>query len=191
VDSWETEAKMLTHVADARAAGDATVVAGAQDDVKGVAPLKLSQRILPPGEAVANIGGELDIATAEVAVRYVRHLIDRHRGPVIVDLTALSFCDARGLDALLRMAGYAEQAGCPFRVASPSRSLVRVMRITGLDRRFLAPPATRRPIPEDPAGRSMADALRVYARLSDVLRDELGVSPCATSQAVYDDLLRA
>jgi hypothetical protein len=60
VDSWETETKMLTHVADARAAGDATVVAGAQDDVKGV-------------------------ATAEVAVRYVRHLIDRHRGPVIVD----------------------------------------------------------------------------------------------------------
>jgi hypothetical protein len=56
---------MLTHVADARAAGDATVVAGAQDDVKGV-------------------------ATAEVAVRYVRHLIDRHRGPVIVDLTALT-----------------------------------------------------------------------------------------------------
>jgi SARP family transcriptional regulator, regulator of embCAB operon len=38
---------------------------------------------------------------------------------------------------------------------------------------------------------NVAEALRVYARLSDILRDELGVSPCATSQAVYGDLLRA
>jgi anti-anti-sigma regulatory factor len=36
------------------------------------------------------------------------------------------------------MAGYAKQKGCPFRVASPSPSLVKIMRITGLDRRFLA-----------------------------------------------------
>jgi anti-anti-sigma regulatory factor len=35
------------------------------------------------------------------------------------------------------MAGYAERAGCPFRLASPSPSLVRIMRITGLDARFL------------------------------------------------------
>ena len=61
----------------------------------------------------------------------------RHRGPVIVDLAALVFCDARGLAALVRMAGYAEQKSCPFQLASPSPSLVKIMRITGLDRRFL------------------------------------------------------
>ena len=99
-----------------------------------------------------DIGGELDIATAEGAVSYVRHVIDRHRGPVIVDLAALGFCDARGLDALLRMAGYAEHAGCPFRLASPSPSLVKIMRITGLDHRFLAPQAAARPIPDDALG---------------------------------------
>ena len=65
-------------------------------------------------------------------------VIDRYLGPVIVDLTALAFCDARGLAALVRMAGYAKQKGCPFGVASPSPSLVKIMRITGLDRRFLA-----------------------------------------------------
>jgi anti-sigma B factor antagonist len=102
---------------------------------------------LPSGGAVAHIGGELDIATAEVAVRYVRHVIDCHRGPVIVDLTALGFCDARGLNALVRMAGYAEQAGCLFRLASPSRSLAKVIRITGLARRFLAPPGDWPPDP--------------------------------------------
>ena len=55
-----------------------------------------------------------------------------------MDLTALVFCDARGLAALVRMAGHAKQKGRPFRVASPSPSLVKIMRITGLDRTFLA-----------------------------------------------------
>ena len=110
----------------------------AQDDPQETAPLELSHRICPTGEAVVDFGGELDFATAEAAVSYVRDVIDRHRGPVMVDLTALAFCDARGLAALVRMAGYAEQKGCPFRLASPSPSLVKIMRITGLDRRFLA-----------------------------------------------------
>ncbi len=57
---------------------------------------------------------------------------------MIVDLTALAFCDARGLVALVRMAGYAEHRGCSFRLASPSPLLVKITRITGLDRRFLA-----------------------------------------------------
>ncbi len=38
---------------------------------------------------------------------------------------------------------------------------------------------------------NVAEALRVYTELNDTLRDELGVSPCATSQAVYDQLLRS
>ncbi len=38
---------------------------------------------------------------------------------------------------------------------------------------------------------NVAEALSVYADLREVLRDELGVSPCATTQAVYDHLLRA
>jgi SARP family transcriptional regulator, regulator of embCAB operon len=36
---------------------------------------------------------------------------------------------------------------------------------------------------------NVAEALRVYTNLCDVLRDELGVSPCAATQAVYDQLL--
>ena len=36
-----------------------------------------------------------------------------------------------------------------------------------------------------------AEALRVYAELSGVLREELGASPCAATQAVHEELLRA
>jgi anti-anti-sigma factor len=105
------------------------------------ASLELSRRILPTGEAVAGIGGELDIATADTAVKYVTQVIDHHHGPVIVDLTALRFCDARGLSALLQIALYAEQGEHKFRVASPSPSLVKLLRITALDRKLLG--ATR------------------------------------------------
>jgi len=118
-----TAATMFTRMADARVEEQ----------------LELSHRILPTGEAVAAIGGELDFATAEMAVRYVSRLMVFHHGPVIVDLATLGFCDAQGLSALVRMAGYAERAGRPFRLVSPSPSVIKIMRITGLDRRFLVP----------------------------------------------------
>lgn len=131
---------VLTQVANARPE-EAVVVAGPPDDLQRPAALRLSHRILPTGEATANIAGELDMATAEAAVRYVRRVIDRHGGPLIVDLAGLAFCDAQGLSALLRIATYAERAGSPFRLASPRPSLVKIMQITGLDRKFLLPPS--------------------------------------------------
>jgi anti-anti-sigma factor len=114
------------------------VIGTAHGDQQRTVPLELSHRISLAGEAIVDLAGELDIASAEVAVSYVRDVIDRHGRPVIADLTALAFCDARGLAALVRMAGYAEQRGCTFQLTSPSLSLVKIMRITGLDRRFLA-----------------------------------------------------
>jgi anti-anti-sigma factor len=129
-------AGMLRCVAAARAVED--IVVPAQQGPESAAPMDLSYRICLTGETVVDFGGELDILSAEVAVSYVRDVIDRHHGPVTVNLTALAFCDAKGLAALVRMARYAEQQGRPFRLASPSPSLVKIMRITGLDRRFLA-----------------------------------------------------
>ena len=132
---------MLTCVAQERAVRE--VVVAAQDDPRETTPLELSHRNCPTGEPVVDLDGELDIASAEAAVCYVKDVIDRHPGPVIVDLAALVFCDARGLAALVRMAGYAEQKSCVFRLASARPSLVKIMRITGLDRRSLTPPSVR------------------------------------------------
>lgn len=125
---------MLTCVAQARAVGEA--VMAAEDDLQGTAPLELSHRICLTGEVVVDFSGDLDCTTAEAAVSYVSDLIDRHCGPMIADVTALAFCDARGLAALARMAGYAEQKGCPFRLASPRPLLVKIMRITALDQKL-------------------------------------------------------
>jgi anti-anti-sigma factor len=101
-------------------------------------PLELSHRILQTGEAAVEIGGELDLDTADLAFTYVQQIINRHRGPVIVSLAEVSFCDARGLRALVRMANCADQANRPFRVTSPSPRLTKLMRMTDLETKFLA-----------------------------------------------------
>ena len=141
---------MLTDSAEATAAED--IVMAVQDGLERTTPLALSHRIRPTGEAVVELTGDLDIATAELAVSYVTDIIGRHRKPLIVDLSALDFCDAKGLAAFVRMAGYAEQKDRPFQLASPRPSLIKIMRITGLDRRFSTaqiPPLRQLPLPSD------------------------------------------
>jgi anti-anti-sigma factor len=127
---------MLTHIIDSEPE-QTIIVADGQHDRRTAASLELSHQILPTGEAVATIGGELDIATADTAVKYFTQVIDRHHGPVIADLTTLRFCDARGLSALLRIAQHAAQSGQKFTLASPSPSLVKLLHITALDRKLL------------------------------------------------------
>lgn len=87
--------------------------------------------------AVVAIRGDLDAATADLAVRYVSEILDRHDGPVSADLSGLVFCDACGVGALIRIAAHAEQAGHRLQLARPSRAVIRIMRITGLEERLL------------------------------------------------------
>ncbi|HTZ22590.1 MAG TPA: STAS domain-containing protein [Streptosporangiaceae bacterium] len=129
------------------------IIAEGQDR-RTAASLELSHRIEPSGEAVARIGGELDIATADAAVRYVTRVIDHHRGPVIVDLASLYFCDARGLAALVQMAGYAGRADHAFRVTSPSPMLLKLLRIATLDQTLLGTAAAPRAVTGADGGNS-------------------------------------
>jgi len=82
------------------------------------------------------VTGELDIATAEQAYTYISDVIDCWPAPVGVDLAGLTFCDASGLGALARLARHAQEAGRPLTLISPRPALVKIMRITGLDRIF-------------------------------------------------------
>jgi anti-anti-sigma factor len=82
------------------------------------------------------VTGELDIATAEQAYSYLSEVIDGRLAPVTVDLSGLTFCDASGLGVLARSARYARQKGRQLALASARPSLLKIMRITGLDRAF-------------------------------------------------------
>jgi anti-sigma B factor antagonist len=99
-------------------------------------PLGLTHRIYPDGHAVAVIRGELDAATADAAQQYVRQVIERSSGPVSLDLTGVSFCDARGLRALVGMAACARTAGRRLRLTGTRPGIIKIMRITGVDANF-------------------------------------------------------
>ena len=45
----------------------------------------------------------------------------------------LSFCDARGLGALVRMSRHAAQAGSSLHLVAPRPRLMKIIRITGLE----------------------------------------------------------
>jgi len=101
--------------------------------------IQLSCHTGPDGLIVVAIDGDLDLATADRTVSYVCDIIDRHDAPISADLSGLAFCDACGLGALIRIARHAEQAGRRLEFTKPSRSVARIMRITGVDDRLLVP----------------------------------------------------
>ena len=136
---------------DAAAQPDRTSGAAGKDGGSGVAvmtaervvghgvdprQLELSCQIDVDGNQVVSMAGELDIATAEQAYSYLSEVIDGRQAPVTVDLSGLTFCDASGLGVLARAARYAQQKGRQLMLTSARPSLVKIMRITGLDRAF-------------------------------------------------------
>jgi anti-anti-sigma factor len=84
--------------------------------------------ILPAAE-------ELDLATAgSLAKRGCAAFA--HAGLLLLDLSGLSFCDARGLSAFVKIANHADQAGCRYGLVAPRPQVARVLRICRLDQRL-------------------------------------------------------
>ena len=118
--------------------GGSDVVVMTAERILGLEPLQLelSCQLDGDGNQVVSVTGELDIATAEQAYIFISDVIDAWPGPVSVDLSGLTFCDASGLGVLARTARHARQAGRQIRLTAARPSLLKIMRITGLDRAF-------------------------------------------------------
>jgi anti-sigma B factor antagonist len=100
-----------------------------------IGQLGLSERTAN-GFQVISVSGELDIATAEQAFAYLSDALDRDGSPVSVDLAGVTFCDASGLGVLARVAKLAREKGRQLRLTAARPSLLKIMRITGLDKAF-------------------------------------------------------
>jgi anti-sigma B factor antagonist len=98
--------------------------------------LGLSAQTAADGNQVVSVTGELDIATAEQAYAYLSDVIGHGQAPVSVDLAGVTFCDASGLGVLARAANLAREKGRQLRLTSARPSLLKIMRITGLDKAF-------------------------------------------------------
>jgi len=90
-----------------------------------------------PGETeVLTVRGELDLATADSLYLRARAAINGRARVLLLDLTGLSFCDAHGLSAFVRIANDADAAGCQYGLIAPQPNVAKILRITGLDTRL-------------------------------------------------------
>jgi anti-sigma B factor antagonist len=78
---------------------------------------------------------ELDLATAD-GLAAQGCAIAGHAGVLLLDLTSLFFCDARGVSAFVRIANEADRAGCRLALIAPRAPVAKVLRICRLDQRL-------------------------------------------------------
>ncbi|NDU71491.1 anti-sigma factor antagonist [Actinomadura sp. DSM 109109] len=80
--------------------------------------------------------GELDIASSAAFGIELARLIGERGPDVVVDVSGLTFCDARGLAALVAADELARRSGGTVTLTGPRPQMAKILRLTGLDRRF-------------------------------------------------------
>jgi anti-anti-sigma factor len=78
---------------------------------------------------------ELDLATAD-ALAARGCAAAAHAGLLLLDLSGLSFCDARGLRAFVQIANHADRTGCRYGLITPQPRVAKVLRICRLHQRL-------------------------------------------------------
>lgn len=104
---------------------------------------------------------ELDLLTADRLVEQGCAALARQPRLLLLDLAGLSFCDARGLGALVRIANQADAAGCRYGLIAPRAPVAKILRIGDLNRRL-------------PVFATIEDALASLAAIADPQRGQTG-----------------
>ena len=91
---------------------------------------------LENGAPVVSVLGEVDLATARAFAQTLLGATEDWTGEVIVDLTACSFLDSRGLGALLATRGRLEHSSRRLALVLSNRSVMRIFQITQFDELF-------------------------------------------------------
>jgi anti-sigma B factor antagonist len=80
------------------------------------------------------LAGELDMASEPMVLATVDQLRSAGLDRVVLDLTRVTFCDARGLAALVALQDRLARGGIRLSVVGTSGHLRRLLAVTGLDR---------------------------------------------------------
>ena len=88
------------------------------------------------GIEIVRMPAELDLTTSEGVVAQGCAAMARPVRLLLLDLTGLSFCDARGLSAFVRIANHADAAGCGFGLIAPRPPVAKILRLSDLDSRM-------------------------------------------------------
>jgi anti-sigma B factor antagonist len=90
---------------------------------------------------VLRLQGELDMATAPGLGRDLDATLDTMPSVLVLDVEDLSFVDSTGLRVLITACRRAGSQGCTFVMRSPSRSVLKTLQLTGVDRLMVIEPA--------------------------------------------------
>jgi anti-anti-sigma factor len=89
-----------------------------------------------PAFTIARLEGDLDIATIPALRERLLSVLGPGVRLLIIDLSGVSFCGAAALALLIGTQRGATARGSTVRLAAPRPQMVKLLRITGLDRTF-------------------------------------------------------
>ncbi len=95
------------------------------------------------GIMIAELAGELDLATASALREQLLGLLRPGAGRLVLDLSRVTFCDASGLAVLIGTSHRARRLGGFLRLAAVSPPVDRVLDLTGLHRHLAVFPTVR------------------------------------------------
>ncbi len=79
------------------------------------------------------LAGELDMATAPSLQARIAELISSGRSRILLDLSALDFCDSAGLNTFVLGDRHCMPSGGWLRVTKPQGHVARVIALSGVD----------------------------------------------------------
>jgi anti-anti-sigma factor len=96
-------------------------------------PLQVDLRWEPDGTACLTLAGELDCCGAPAVCRAMEAAASRGVGPLLVDLSALTFCDAAGLGIFVAAHHRLRKCGRALTLLNPPPRFVRLLAVSHLD----------------------------------------------------------
>lgn len=82
--------------------------------------------------------GSIDLHSSDELRERLTALVDAGEEKIVVDLTAVDFCDSSGLNVLVRAYKHARARNATFNVTGAYGRVENVLRTTGLDRFLIA-----------------------------------------------------
>lgn len=97
-----------------------------------------------PSDDGWSIIGEVDASTSPAVAEALAVVPDggRRSGRIVIESSGVSFIDSSGLRVLIELCERATALGAKVVLAAPSRSMVRLIELTGLDDLFVVEPSS-------------------------------------------------
>ena len=125
------------------------------------------------GYAIASLAGELDVACTPVLREQLLGLLRPRASRLVIDLSAVSFCDASGLAVLVGTGRRARLLGGTLRLAAPAPAVASALRLSGLLGQFEVFPTVAAAIAWPPASKRTPGASTQASTSGDADPDRL------------------